>query len=62
MALQANAQGQGAVLHGGQEQVAMGKVPFLGLEGEVDVAVFAHHILLGDLKDGLAGRDLIESQ
>ena len=62
VALEGGAEGELPRLGLGEEEIAMGEVALLGLEGEVDVAVAAVLALVGDLKNGVTGGEGIQTQ
>jgi hypothetical protein len=62
MSLKGSAEGELPRLLLGKEEIAMGKVALLGLEGEVDVAVAVELVLRGDGKDGITGSEGIQTQ
>jgi hypothetical protein len=62
MPLEGGAEGELSRLLLGEEEIAMGEVALLGLEGEVDVAVAVKLVLGGDGKDGITGSEGIQTQ
>jgi hypothetical protein len=62
MSLKGGAEGELSRLLLGKEEIAMGKVAPLGLEGEVDVAVAVELVIRGDGKDGITGSEGIQTQ
>jgi hypothetical protein len=62
VSLQADAEGKLSRLILRQKEIAMGIVSLLGLQGEMDMAVAAYDVLLGDLEAGIAGREGVYAQ
>jgi hypothetical protein len=62
VSLEADAQRELPFRLSGQEKIAMGEIPLLGLEGEMDAAESAEVFLGGDLKQGLAGDEGVHAK
>jgi hypothetical protein len=62
MPLEAGAEGELPCLMQGKQEITMGKVALLGLQGEVDAAQALYLLLRGDLEDRLTGGEGIQTQ
>ena len=60
--LESGAKGENSCLVPGEEKIAMSEVTLLGLKGEMNVAVAVQLILGDDLKDGITGCEVVQTQ